>query len=101
MKLNIIITIIMLLIILVFAVVTLVFNKLEDKVVCDYQRKMEVYSDDDEKMKSLITSYYSNKLMTVNIREYLIKIILIILMVVTIILQALIAFGIIPNDYIL
>lgn len=101
MKLNILITIIMLLIILVFAVVTLVFNKLEDKVVRDYQRKMEVYSDDDEKMKSLITSYYSNKLMTVNIREYLIKIILIILMVVTIILQALIAFGIIPNDYIL
>ena len=91
----------MLLIILAFAVVTLVFNKLEDKVIYDYQRKMEVYSDDDEKMKSLITSYYSNKLTTVNIREWLIKIILIILMVVTIILQALIAFGIIPNDYIL
>ena len=100
MKLNILITIIMLLIILLFAVVTLVFNKLENKVVSNYQKKLDVYSD-DEKMKSLITSYYSNKLMTVNIREYLIKIILIILMVVTIILQALIAFGIIPNDYIL
>lgn len=100
MKLNILITIIMLLIILLFAVVTLVFNKLENKVVSNYQKKLDVYSD-DEKMKSLITSYYSNKLMTVNIREYLIKIILIILMVVTIILQALIAFGIIQNDYIL
>ena len=100
MKLNILITIIILLIILLFAVVTLVFNKLENKVVSNYRKKLDVYSN-NEKMKSLITSYYSNKLMTVNIREYLIKIILIILMVVTIILQSLIAFGIIPNDYIL